>query len=65
MHIMFLVGSILCSLVHLTLCTCETEWLNLLIRVLKYSPNLRALKLADVYTYIFNCLNLIHIYIYI
>uniref|UniRef100_A0A1J3JP90 Putative FBD-associated F-box protein n=1 Tax=Noccaea caerulescens TaxID=107243 RepID=A0A1J3JP90_NOCCA len=32
-------------LVRLKICTCETEWLNLLMSVLKASPKLRALKL--------------------
>ncbi|KAL1195227.1 putative FBD-associated F-box protein [Cardamine amara subsp. amara] len=39
------VGSIFCRLVSLRICTCETEWLNLLMRVLQDSPKLRALKL--------------------
>ena len=39
-------------LVHLTLCTCETEWLNLLMRLLNDSPNLRFLKLQQVRLYI-------------
>ncbi|KAL0773417.1 hypothetical protein Bca101_038568 [Brassica carinata] len=34
-------------LVHLTLCTCETEWLNLLVSMLRDSPSLRALKLEQ------------------
>ncbi|CAN6806777.1 probable FBD-associated F-box protein At1g32375 [Brassica napus] len=37
--------SVFTSLVHLKICTCETEWVNLLMRVLGDSPNLRALKL--------------------
>ncbi|XP_010485164.1 PREDICTED: probable FBD-associated F-box protein At1g32375 [Camelina sativa] len=41
------VGSVFHRLVHLTLCTCETEWLNLLMRLLRDSPNLRALKLKQ------------------
>ncbi|CAA7062506.1 unnamed protein product [Microthlaspi erraticum] len=41
------VGSVFHNLIHLKICTCETEWLNLLIRVLKDSPNLRALKLEQ------------------
>ncbi|CAH8391506.1 unnamed protein product [Eruca vesicaria subsp. sativa] len=32
---------------HLTLCTCETEWLNLLLSMLRDAPNLRALKLEQ------------------
>ncbi|EOA14607.1 hypothetical protein CARUB_v10027858mg [Capsella rubella] len=39
------VGRIFRSLVHLTICTCETEWLNVLIRVLRDSPNLKSLKI--------------------
>ncbi|KAL1188912.1 putative FBD-associated F-box protein [Cardamine amara subsp. amara] len=39
------VGSIFCRLVYLKICTCETEWLNLLMRVLGDSPKLRALRL--------------------
>ncbi|CAN7058808.1 unnamed protein product [Brassica rapa subsp. trilocularis] len=34
-------------LVHLTLCTCDTEWLNLLVSMLRDSPSLRALKLEQ------------------
>ncbi|KAF3575907.1 hypothetical protein DY000_02033493 [Brassica cretica] len=34
-------------LVHLTLFTCETEWLNLLVSMLRDSPSLRALKLEQ------------------
>ncbi|CAG7880002.1 unnamed protein product [Brassica rapa] len=34
-------------LVELTLCTCEPEWLNLLMRLLKDSPKLRVLKLEQ------------------
>ncbi|CAL9243803.1 unnamed protein product, partial [Arabidopsis halleri] len=41
------VGSIFCCLVFLTICTWESEWLNLLMCVLKDSPNLRALKLEQ------------------
>ncbi|XP_010483110.1 PREDICTED: probable FBD-associated F-box protein At1g32375 [Camelina sativa] len=41
------VGSIFPSLVCLKICTCETEWLNLLMRVIKDSPKLRALKLGQ------------------
>ncbi|KAG7534444.1 FBD domain [Arabidopsis thaliana x Arabidopsis arenosa] len=41
------VGSIFRCLVHLKICTCETEWLNLLIRVLEDSPYLRVLKLEQ------------------
>ncbi|CAH8279858.1 unnamed protein product [Arabidopsis lyrata] len=38
------VGGIFCCLVHLKMCTCEPEWLELLMHVLKKSPKLRALK---------------------
>ncbi|EOA38919.1 hypothetical protein CARUB_v10011317mg [Capsella rubella] len=38
------------SLVHLTLCTCETEWLNLLMCMLRDSPKLRALKLVQTHS---------------
>ncbi|CAH2069760.1 unnamed protein product [Thlaspi arvense] len=37
-------GSVFCSLLRLTLCSCETQWLNLLMGVLKDCPKLRALK---------------------
>ncbi|CAA7062592.1 unnamed protein product [Microthlaspi erraticum] len=40
-------GSVFYNLVHLKMCTCETEWVNLLIRVLRDSPKLRTLKLAE------------------
>ncbi|CAH8279872.1 unnamed protein product [Arabidopsis lyrata] len=40
-------GSIFCCLVFLTIGTWESEWLNLLMCVLKDSPNLRALKLEQ------------------
>ncbi|ESQ42799.1 hypothetical protein EUTSA_v10015962mg [Eutrema salsugineum] len=43
-------GSVFNSLVRLTICTCETQWLNLLMRVLRDSPNLRALKLDQCHT---------------
>lgn len=42
------VGTVFHCLVRLTICTCETEWLNLLMRVLRDSPKLRALKLVQV-----------------
>ncbi|XP_010476564.1 PREDICTED: putative FBD-associated F-box protein At5g56390 [Camelina sativa] len=45
------VGSIFHSLVHLTICICETEWLNVLIRVLRDSANLKTLKIQE-YHYI-------------
>ncbi|XP_019095864.1 PREDICTED: probable FBD-associated F-box protein At1g32375 [Camelina sativa] len=41
------VGSLFSSLAYLKLCTCETEWLNILICVLRDSPNLRALELSQ------------------
>ncbi|CAN7006176.1 unnamed protein product [Brassica rapa subsp. trilocularis] len=40
-------GSVFTSLVHFKICTCETEWVNLLMRVLRDSPNLRSLKLQQ------------------
>ncbi|CAN8252995.1 unnamed protein product [Cochlearia groenlandica] len=43
----YLKGSVFESLVHLKICTCETEWLNLLMRLLKDSPNLQTLKLEQ------------------
>ncbi|XP_023633493.1 putative FBD-associated F-box protein At5g50270 [Capsella rubella] len=46
-HDAYPVGSIFCCLVRLTICTCETEWLNLLMRVLKDSPKLKSLKLEQ------------------
>ncbi|CAN7032126.1 unnamed protein product [Brassica oleracea var. botrytis] len=39
------VGSVFHCLKHLQICTCETEWLSLLMRMLNNSPNLRYLKL--------------------
>lgn len=42
------VGSVFHCLVRLTICTCETEWLNLLMCVLRDSPKLRELKLVKV-----------------
>ncbi|CAL9217106.1 unnamed protein product [Arabidopsis halleri] len=41
------IGSVFHCLVRLTLCTCETEWLDLLMCVLRDSPKLRALKLIQ------------------
>ncbi|KAL1195218.1 putative FBD-associated F-box protein [Cardamine amara subsp. amara] len=41
------VGSVFHHLVHLKLCTCETEWLNLLMCVLRDSPKLQTLKLEQ------------------
>ncbi|CAH2069747.1 unnamed protein product [Thlaspi arvense] len=38
-------GSVFRSLVDLEICTCETEWLNLLMRMLNDSPNLQSLRL--------------------
>ncbi|CAN8252993.1 unnamed protein product [Cochlearia groenlandica] len=37
-------GRIFCSLVSLTICTCETVWLNVLVNMLRDSPKLQALK---------------------
>lgn len=49
------VGNIFCSLVHLTVCICQTEWLNVLIRVLRDSPNLKTLIIQEVlYIHIFH-----------
>ncbi|KAL0710156.1 hypothetical protein Bca4012_017134 [Brassica carinata] len=39
------VGTVFHRLVRLRICTCKTEWLNLLMRLLNDSPNLRYLKL--------------------
>ena len=44
-------GSVFTSLVHFKICTCETEWVNLLMRVLRDSPNLRSLKLQQVHIF--------------
>uniref|UniRef100_A0A1J3HKJ6 Putative FBD-associated F-box protein n=1 Tax=Noccaea caerulescens TaxID=107243 RepID=A0A1J3HKJ6_NOCCA len=41
------VGTVFHSLVHLRLCTCETEWLNLLMCLLGDSPKLKSLKLRQ------------------
>ncbi|ESQ42789.1 hypothetical protein EUTSA_v10015668mg, partial [Eutrema salsugineum] len=40
-------GTVFHSLVELTICTCETEWLNLLMCLLRVSPNLQSLKLEQ------------------
>ncbi|OAP16640.1 hypothetical protein AXX17_AT1G33150 [Arabidopsis thaliana] len=45
------VGSVFHCLVRLTICTCETEWLNLLMCVLRDSPKLRELKLVKNHVY--------------
>ncbi|XP_010476587.1 PREDICTED: putative FBD-associated F-box protein At5g56390 [Camelina sativa] len=45
------VGRIFRSLVHLTICTCETDWLNVLIRVLRDSPNLKTLKIQQYHAF--------------
>ncbi|XP_010451113.1 PREDICTED: probable FBD-associated F-box protein At1g32375 [Camelina sativa] len=45
------VGSVLHRLVNLRLCTCETEWLNLLMCLLRDSPKLRVLKLEQKHTH--------------
>ncbi|CAN6994237.1 unnamed protein product [Brassica oleracea var. botrytis] len=41
------VGIVFHNLVHLTICTCETEWLNLLLCVLKDSPKLQGLRIEQ------------------
>ncbi|CAH2069761.1 unnamed protein product [Thlaspi arvense] len=41
------VSTVFHRLLHLDICTCETEWLNLLMRVLNDSPNLKSLKLEQ------------------
>ncbi|XP_010501782.1 PREDICTED: probable FBD-associated F-box protein At1g32375 [Camelina sativa] len=38
------------SLVRLIICTCDTEWVNLLMFLLSSSPNSRALELEQCYT---------------
>ncbi|XP_019094485.1 PREDICTED: probable FBD-associated F-box protein At1g32375 [Camelina sativa] len=43
------VGSIFHHLVELTLCTCDEQWLNLLLRLLGDSPKLRSLRLIQVH----------------
>lgn len=45
------VGSVFHHLKHLQICTCETEWLSLLMHMLNNSPNLRYLKLHMVHIY--------------
>jgi len=49
-------GNIFNRLVHLRLCTCETEWINLLMRLLRNSPSLRVLEIEQVInnTYLFS-----------
>ncbi|AED96749.1 FBD domain [Arabidopsis thaliana x Arabidopsis arenosa] len=42
-------GNIFNRLVHLRLCTCETEWINLLMRLLRNSPSLRVLEIEQVH----------------
>ncbi|CAA7062568.1 unnamed protein product [Microthlaspi erraticum] len=39
------VGTVFQNLVHLRVCTCETEWVNLLLSMLRGCPNLQSLKL--------------------
>ncbi|KAF8107508.1 hypothetical protein N665_0120s0032 [Sinapis alba] len=39
------IGTTFLKLVHLELCTCEPEWQNLLVCLLKVTPKLRVLKL--------------------
>lgn len=46
------IGIVFHNLVHLTICTCETAWLNLLICVLKDSPKLQGLRIEQVLLYI-------------
>ncbi|CDY41818.1 hypothetical protein HID58_046177 [Brassica napus] len=41
------VGIVFHNLVHLTICSCETEWLNLLLCVLKDSPKLQGLRIEQ------------------
>ncbi|XP_010474623.1 PREDICTED: putative FBD-associated F-box protein At5g50270 [Camelina sativa] len=41
------VGSIFHHLVEVTLCTCDEQWLNLLLRLLGDSPKLRSLRLSQ------------------
>ncbi|XP_010536823.1 PREDICTED: F-box/FBD/LRR-repeat protein At5g56420-like [Tarenaya hassleriana] len=43
-------GSIFYRLVYLELCTCVSEWMNLLMLLLKDCPNLRVLKLDERHT---------------
>ncbi|XP_010485170.1 PREDICTED: probable FBD-associated F-box protein At1g32375 [Camelina sativa] len=45
----FPVGTVFCSLVSLEIWITHTDWFNLLMRFLKDSPNLRALKLEKLY----------------
>ncbi|EOA40577.1 hypothetical protein CARUB_v10009307mg [Capsella rubella] len=49
----YLVGNVFDHLVKLKICTCETEWLNLLMCILRDSPKLQSLKLEQVYIYIY------------
>ncbi|XP_033139821.1 probable FBD-associated F-box protein At1g32375 [Brassica rapa] len=41
------VGIVFHNLAHLMICTCETEWLNLLLCVLKDSPKLQGLRIEQ------------------
>lgn len=41
-------GTVFNRLVHLRICTCETEWINLLMRMLRNSPSLRVLEIEQV-----------------
>lgn len=50
-------GSVFNSLVYLKICTCRTEWLDLLMSLLGDSPNLRALELKQVCMYILSQIN--------
>ncbi|XP_056853963.1 probable FBD-associated F-box protein At1g32375 isoform X1 [Raphanus sativus] len=40
-------GSVFCCLAHLKICTCQTEWLELLMCMLRYSPKLQSLRLKQ------------------
>ncbi|KAG7534445.1 Leucine-rich repeat 2 [Arabidopsis thaliana x Arabidopsis arenosa] len=40
-------GNVFHRLVHLRICTCETEWINLLMRMLRNSPSLRVLEIEQ------------------
>ncbi|CAA7062574.1 unnamed protein product [Microthlaspi erraticum] len=44
------VGSVFHRLVHLKICTCEPEWLNVFIPLLRNSPKLKYLKLKQSHT---------------
>ncbi|XP_056856857.1 probable FBD-associated F-box protein At1g32375 [Raphanus sativus] len=40
-------GSVFSCLVHLKICTCDTEWMSLLMCMLRHSPNLKSLRLEE------------------